>query len=197
MPFTMLFAKDGILPYARLHVLIHIGIGEAKQQTVCPGLVDHADLSDDRLIVISIVETLHSLGLLAVETAGLEILHRRVHPIVVVRIVLESVDLVCETIRQCLSEIDVRLMRVERSIRVGGVEEPTVLIARATALLGDDVDHATDGVRPETNRNNSLVDLDPLREIDRDIIQPERTADALLRHAIDENLDMLATEAIQ
>ena len=88
-------------------------------------------------------------------------------------------------------------MRVERSIRVGGVEEPTVLIARATAFLGDDVDHATDGVRPETNRNNSLVDLDPLREIDRDIIQPERTADALLRHAIDENLDMLATEAIQ
>ena len=39
MPFTMLFAKDGILPYARLHVLIHIGIGEAKQQTVCPGPV--------------------------------------------------------------------------------------------------------------------------------------------------------------
>ena len=197
MPFTMLFAKDGILPYARLHVLIHIGIGEAKQQTVCPGLVDHADLSDDRLIVISIVETLHSLGLLAVETAGLEILHRRVHPIVVVRIVLESVDLVCETIRQCLSEIDVRLMRVERSIRVGGVEEPTVLIARATALLGDDVDHATYGVRPEADRHDALVDFDPLREVGRDIVQPERAADALLRHAIDENLDMLATEAIQ
>ena len=88
-------------------------------------------------------------------------------------------------------------MRVERPVGIGRVEEPTVLIVRATAFLGDDVDHAPDGVRPEADRHDALVDFDPLREVGRDIVQPERAADALLRHAIDENLDMLATETIQ
>ena len=88
-------------------------------------------------------------------------------------------------------------MRVERPVGIGRVEEPAVLVAGASAFLGDDVDHAPDGVRPEADRHDTFVDLDPLREVGRDIVQPERAADALLRHAIDENLDMLATEAIQ
>ena len=107
MAFAMFFAVDRVLAYTRLYILVHIGISETEQQAVGPFPVDKSQFSDDGFVMVSVVEAFHTFFLIRVETSRFEILYRGIYIIVVVRIVLESIDFVSETVIQCLSEVDV------------------------------------------------------------------------------------------
>ena len=107
MAFAMFFAVDRVLAYTRLYILVHIGISETEQQAVGPFPVDKPQLSDDGFVMVSVVEAFHTFFLIRVETSRFEILYRGIYIVVVVRIVLESIDFVSETVIQCLSEVDV------------------------------------------------------------------------------------------
>lgn len=122
----------------------------------------------------------------------LELPHPVVDPVVVVRVVLEGVDLPREALFGALSGVEVRAVGVERSVGVGGVGEPA-----AALFPRDDVDHTADGVRPELHRNDPLVDLDALGIVHRDVVQVEGRRGPLLRDAVDEDLDVAAAEAVE
>ena len=107
MAFAMFFAVDRVLAYTRLYILVHIGISETEQQAVGPFPVAKPQLSDDGFVMVGVVEAFHTFFLIRVETSRFKILYRGIHIVVVVRIVLESIDFVSETIIQCLSEVDV------------------------------------------------------------------------------------------
>ena len=83
-------------------------------------------------------------------------------------------------------------MRIERAERIGGVEEPV-----ASFLVRHDVDNAADGIRSETDRDYSFIYFDAFGEIDRYIVQGERTAYAFLRHAVDKDLHVLSAETVE
>ena len=116
MAFAVLLAVYGFLAYPCLYLLIHIRVSEAEHQAVCPFLIHQTQFTDYRLVVISIVETFHTFFVLCIQATGFEILHRGIYIIVVVRIVLESIDLVGKTIVEGLSEIHIRFMCIERSV---------------------------------------------------------------------------------
>ena len=107
MAFAVFLAVNRVLAYARLYILVHIGISETEQQAVGPFPVDKSQLSDDGFVMVGVVEAFHSFFLIRVETSRFKILYRGIHIVIVVRIVLESIDFVSETIIQCLSEVDV------------------------------------------------------------------------------------------
>lgn len=142
--------------------------------------------------MVGIVETFHAFFVFRIEPSGFEILHRGIHVIIVVRIVLESIDLVGETVIQRLPEVDIRFMGIERSVGIGGIEEPVTAL-----FIRHDIDHAADGIRPEADRNNAFVDFDAFSKIDRDIVQRKRIADSFLRHAVDKHLHMFSAESVQ
>ena len=137
---AVLFAIDGHLAYTGLHVLIHVRVGETQHQAVGPCLVDEAYFTDDRLVVVGVVEAFHAYFVPRVDigrnrAVGIEGEYFRVdiHLVVIVRIVLEGIDFVGEAALERLPEVDIRLVGVERAIRVGGIQEPAVAL-----LLGDD-----------------------------------------------------------
>ena len=121
----MLLAKNHLLHHAGLNLFIHVRIVEAEDQPIRPCPIHHADLSDHRLVVIGIVETLHMLlhgGVEHRRAIGVELLHRGIHPIAVIRIVLESIDLEKQAVRSRIGEVGIRFMRIEGAIRIGGIE---------------------------------------------------------------------------
>ena len=96
MPLAMLLTKDYLLHHTSLNLFVHVRIVETKDQPIRPCPIHHADLSDHRLVVIGIVETLHMLlhgGVEHRRAIGVELLHRGIYPIAIVGIVLESIDL--------------------------------------------------------------------------------------------------------
>ena len=107
MAVAVLLTVDDFLAHAGLHFLVHVRIGETDEQAIGPRFVDKTGLGHDGLVVVSVVETLHVLELGAVVRAGLEVLDRRINPVVVVGIVLESVYLILETVGQGLTEVHV------------------------------------------------------------------------------------------
>ena len=131
--------------------------------------------TDDRLVVVGVVEAFHAYFVPRVDigrnrAVGIEGEYFRVdiHLVVIVRIVLEGIDFVGEAALERLPEVDIRLVGVERAIRVGGIQEPAVAL-----LLGDDVDDAPDGIRSEADRHDTLVNLDAFGETSRNVVQSE------------------------
>ena len=57
--------------------------------------------------MIIIMEAFYMLYLFLIDCAGLEILHRSIHIIIVIGIILERIDFINKTAPECLSEIDV------------------------------------------------------------------------------------------
>ena len=188
--------EDDVLVDACLYLLVIIGPGEAQHQAVGPGLACHAQLANHRLVVEAVVESLDVVNLAGVGVLGDAVVAELgdvvVDVIVVVRQVLEGVNLIREAVLQCLAEAGVRLVGVERAIRVGGIQVP------ALALFGgDDIDHAAQRVRAEAHGNHAFVDLDALGIVHRQVVEVERLPCPFLRHPINEDLDMAAAEAVQ
>ena len=142
--------------------------------------------------MVSIVETLHTFLFICIEPSGFKILHGGIYIIIVIRIVLESVDLIGETIIQCLPEVDIRFMCIERSVRVGSIEEPVTAF-----FIRHDIDNPADRIRPESNGYDSFIDFDTFGKIDRNVIECKRISDTFLRYAVDKHLHMLPAETIQ
>lgn len=191
MTVTVFFSEHCLLAHTGLYVLIHMRIGEPHHQPVCPRFACDTRFRYDRLIVIIVVEAAHSHLLRLVEAARIEILYGSVHPVVVVRIVLESIDLIGETVLQGLSEVYVRLVRVERAVRIGGIGEPP-----ARLFLCHDVDDPAQRVGTEPYGDDTFVHLNALGEAHRDVVKSERTPHTFLRNSVDEHLYMLAAETV-
>ena len=192
MAVAVLLAVHRLLPHACLNILVHVAVGQSQHQAVGPGLVHQSGLGHDGFVVVGVVEAAHVLQPFVVEGARLEVFYRSVYVIVVVRIVLECVHFIGKAVLERLPEVHVRPVRVERPVAVRRVQKP------GTALLVcHDVDDAPYGIRAEAHGHHALVYLDALGKVHGDVVQPERTAHALLRHPVDEHLDVLAAEAVQ
>ena len=113
MAAPMLLAIHDFLPHSRLYLLVHLRPSQSEEQSVGPFLAYHSQFSHYCLIVVCVVESLHALFLVTVYPTRLEVLHGRVDTIVVVGIILECRNLVCQSVFECLSETDVRLMGIE------------------------------------------------------------------------------------
>ena len=131
------------------------------------------------------------LDLFLIDRSGRKVLHRSIHIVIIIRIILENVDLIRESAPESLSEVHIRFMRIERPVWIRSIQEPFVPV-----LLGDDIDNTSDSVCSETHRYHTLIDLYTLGIIHRNVIQSERTADTFLRNPIDKDLDMLAGKSI-
>ena len=121
MSFAVFLPVNDFLAHTGLYVLVHIGVGETQQQAVCPFLVYDTQLTDDGFVVVGIVEAFHTFLFASVDASGLEVFHRSVHVVIIIRIVLEGIDFVSESVFERLSEIHVRLVRIERAIGIGGI----------------------------------------------------------------------------
>ena len=56
-----------LLSDSGLDILIHVGISETNHESVCPAFIHKADFTDNRLIMIGIVEAFYMLFLLSVD----------------------------------------------------------------------------------------------------------------------------------
>ena len=198
MPLAMLVPIDRLLADTRLDVLIHVRIGEAQHQAIGPRLIDKPHLAHDGLVMIRIVETLYTLLVLRIypsrdRAVGLEfkMFDIGIYPIIVIRIVLEGIHFIRQSVLERLPEVYIRLMRIERTIGIGSIRKPSLAL-----LLRNDIDHTTDSIRPKAYGHHALIDLDALGKVHGDVIQSEGTAHAFLRNPVDEHFDMLPAEAI-
>ena len=123
MPLAMFIPIDRLLADTRLDVLIHVRIGEAQHQAVCPRLIDESHLAHDGLVMIRIVETLYTLLVLRIypsrdRAVGLEfkMFDIGIYPIIVIRIVLEGIHFIRQSVLERLPEVYIRLMRIERTV---------------------------------------------------------------------------------
>ena len=112
--------------------------------------------------------------------------------VVIVRIVLESIDFIAETILESLSEIDIRTVGIERTIRIRSIQEPVPAF-----LVGDNIDDPANGIRSKAYGNYPFIYLYTVSEVHRDIVQAEGAPDSFLRHPVNEYLDVLSAEAVQ
>ena len=142
--------------------------------------------------MVSVVETLYTYPLILIDSAGFKIFYRSIYMIIVVRIVLESIDLVSEPVTESLSEIDIRFMCIERTVGVGSIQKPTL-----TFLVGDDIDHSANGIRTETYRYHPFVYFDAVGKVYRDVVQAERASYTFLWYTVNKHLDVLAAKTVQ
>ena len=124
--------------------------------------------------------------------AFIKLFDRGIHIVTVVRIVLESVDFVSQSILEGLSEVDVRFMCIERAVRVGCVQKPVFPV-----FIGYDIDNSAQGIRPEPDRHYATVHFDAGSKVNGNVVQSERTSYALLRHSVNKQLDVLAGKSVQ
>ena len=92
------------------------------------------------LVVISVVETLHFLKLVFVDTTCLEVFYRSIDRVVVVRIVLEGIYFVGEATLECLREVDVGLVGVSAHHKLG-----LNILAKKARPLGEGLDLDVEG----------------------------------------------------
>ena len=86
--------------------------------------------------------------------------------------------------------IQIRLMRVERSHSIRGIQVIT------GSLIRDDVDGTSQGIRTQTGRNHPFVDLNPFDQIDRQIGQRNTTAFRIQGNTIQKIADRIARHTI-
>ncbi len=121
----------------------------------------------------------------------LEFAHPAIYIIIVIRIVLKRFYLVEEPFFSRMPETEIRAVGVERTVRVGGVYKPV-----ASPFVCHDIDYPSYGVRTETHWHYTLVDLDSFGETRRNVVQVERLPCSLLRHTVNEDLNVFATESV-
>ena len=189
-------SEDDVLIDACLYLLIVITIGETSIRRSAHDLPVTPSLPYHRLVVETVVEALDVVDLLGVGILRDAVVAKFgdviVDVIIVVREVLKGIDLVGEAAPQRLPETGVGLMRVERAVAVRSIQVPSLAL-----LGGDDVDHASQGIRAEAYGHHSLVDLDTLGVVHGEVVQVQCLPCPLLWHTVDEDLDMTAAEAVQ
>ena len=85
-----------------------------------------------------------------------------------------------------------RLVRIERAVGIRRIDEPP-----AAFLVGDNVYYAADSVGSEAYGDDTFIHFYAVGEVHGDVVQAERRAHSLLRHSVDEHLDVLAAEAVE
>ena len=192
MAVTVLLAEHSLLPYAGLYVLIHVRPGESEQQAVGPRLVHEAHLGHYSLVMVGVVKAFYAVKLLGIKAVRGEVEHRGVNVVIVVGVILEGVYLVGKAATEGLTEVDVRLVRIERAVGIRRIDEPP-----AAFLVGDNVDYAADSVGSEAYGDDTFIHFYAVGEVHGDVVQAERRAHSLLLHAVDEHLYVLAAEAVE
>ena len=132
MSFPMLVAKNGFLIDTRLYLFIKTGIRETQHQTICPRLIHNTYLSDNSLVMIGIIEALYPTDIRLVYrreadaaiVTQLKLTHPIMDMIIIVRIILESIEFIRQSVLQRLSPVDITLVRMKRAIRIGRIEKP-------------------------------------------------------------------------
>ena len=109
----MFLAIHNLLPHAGLYFLIHLRIYQPQHHAVGPRLVDYTRLENCGLIVIGIVETLHAVQFLLLDTACNKILDRSIYHVIIVGIVLKEVQFIRKATLQHFAEIQERAVGIE------------------------------------------------------------------------------------
>ena len=80
--------------------------------------------------MVSVIETFYMLNLLFVGgiAIGRKMSDIRIHIIIIVGIVLKCINLIHQSASESLSEIDIRLMRIKRTIRIRSIQKPFSLL---------------------------------------------------------------------
>ena len=112
--------------------------------------------------------------------------------VVIVRIVLERIDLIKQAAFEFVRNVEVGLMRVKRTKTIGGINRKAINI-----LLGHYIHHSANSISTETYRNHTLIDLDTLGIINRQVIKAESRTRTFLWHTVDKDFNVAAAEAIQ
>ena len=130
MSLAVFLSKYCLLAHSCLNLLVHIGISKTEKQTVGKGFPHPTHFSDDSLIVVSVIETFYMLNLLFVGgiAIGRKMSDIRIHIIIIVGIVLKCINLIHQSASESLSEIDIRLMRIKRTIRIRSIQKPFSLL---------------------------------------------------------------------
>ena len=117
--------------------------------------------------------------------------HPVVDAVVVVGIVLEGGQREGPPAGRAAQQAQVALVGVERAIGIGGIEGEGPGVLR-----GDDVDDAAYGIGAEGDGHDALVHLDTLGIIDGQVVQAHGRAAAFVGHAVHEDADVAAAEAV-
>ena len=193
---TVFLSEHDFLVHAVLYLFVEMRIGHVQHQPVGPALACHADFSDDRLVVESIIETLYMLDVAFVAEGRIvfvvELLHPVVNVVIVVRIILVCIDFIRQSVLETLSEIDIRFVGIERTVGIRGVQEPV-----PSLFVGHDVDDPSQGIGSEAYGYHSLVHLNTFGKVHRNVVQVECGSGPLLWYAVDEHLHVLAAEAVE
>ena len=184
-------AIHNLLSHSRLYLLVHLRPSQSEEQSVGPFLANHSQFSHYCLVVVCVVESLHALFLVTVYPARLEVLHWRFYTIAVVGIILECRNLVCQSAFECLTETDVRLMSIERTIGIRRVEMPS-----AVTLVGHHVYYTADGIGTESHWHHSLIHLYSVGKAHWNVVKTERRSHTFLRHTVDKHFYPFAAESI-
>ena len=183
-------AKHDFHQVGILYLCILVGVVEPKHQLVCPFLVHQTYLEDDRLVVVSVVETTKPSLVLA-HGIGFQVSPLRLYLIVVVAIVLIGVQAQGQALLACPSQGEIAAMGVEGSVAVAGVH---IGMGR---VVGHDVDGTAEGISSEVHGHHALVDLDAVGKAGRDVVDTETGRCAIHRHTVDKEFHMLARETVE
>ena len=200
MSFPMLVAKDGFLIDTRLYLFIKTGIRETQHQTVCPRLIHNTYLSDNSLVMIGIIEAFYPTDIRLVYrreadaaiVTQLKLTYPIMDMIIIIRIILESIEFIRQSVLQRLSPVDITLVCMKRAIRIGRIEKPG-----PTMLVCHHIHDSSQCIRSEFYRNHSFIYFNAIGKVHRNIVQAESSTGSFLRYSIDENLDVLPAEPIQ
>ena len=193
--FAVFLPEYGFLSHTRLYLLVHVGVGESEHQTVGPVFIFYSDFGYDGFVVIGVVKPFYPFRLFGIEIGRpvfFVTFYRGIDVIVVVRVVLECVYFIRETVFERLTEIDIRLMCVKRAVRIRCVDKPI-----SALFVGNDIDDSTQSIGSEPYGHDAFVYFDAVGKVYGDIIQPERAADSFLRHAIDEDFHVFPAEPVK
>ena len=113
----MLLSEYDILIYPCLDFFIEVRIVETEYQTVCPGFIHDSYFTDNSFVMKCIVKTFYMVYFIFICTLGNTVFTKLgnviVDIIIIVRIILESIDFIHQSILECLTEVYIRFMCIE------------------------------------------------------------------------------------
>ena len=196
MSLAVLLAENHILVHAGLYFLIEMRIVETQHQAVCPRLVHKTDFPDNRFVMELVVEPLHVVYLVTVGIFGNTILTELgdivINIIIIVREILESVYLIRQPVPESLPEVNIRLMRIERTVGIRSVQVPFTAM-----LVGHNVDDSSQSIRAEPYGNYTFIYFDALGKVHGDVIDVKGRTRSFLRYSVDKDFHVLARKAVK
>ena len=171
-----------------LGLLVLVASGETDKQAVRPRFVDDADFQNCGLVVVFGKEPADYEILVDYAVAGFAELGVVVDIdfVIVVRVVLIGIQRDIETLLRGMLRINVGLVSVERTERIGSADPG------APAVVRDDIDGSAERVAAQFDRHDALVYLHTLGQTGRNVVQPESRTHAVHRHSVDDELDVAA-----